>query len=258
MVLEGQVALITGAGSGIGKATALRLAREGAAIVAADLNLEAAKSTVEEVRALGRDALEVRVDVGQVGQIQAMVDLALERFARIDILVPCAGVVQMKEMLEVTEADWDLLYDINVKGTFFTLQTVARQMVQQKGGAIVLISSVSAQGGRPMQSHYASGKAAIINIAWTAATTLAPHGIRVNTVVPGIVETPMWDSIDKQLEERYGVSGGQYRKERASQIPLGRLETAEDVAGAIAFLVGPDASYITGQTLNVDGGFVMR
>lgn len=258
MTLEGQVALITGAGSGIGKAVCLRLAREGASVVVVDVNPQAAAATAEEVRALGRDAMDVRVDVSQVSQIQPAVDAAVERFGRIDILVPCAGVVQMKKMMEVTEEDWDRLYDINVKGAFFTLQAVAKQMVKQGSGAIVMISSISAQGSRPMQVHYASGKAAIVNITWTAAATLAPHGIRVNAVVPGIVETPMWDAIDKQLEELYGVTGGQYRQERASQIPLGRLEKAEDVAAAIAFLVGPDASYITGQSLNVDGGFVMR
>jgi NAD(P)-dependent dehydrogenase (short-subunit alcohol dehydrogenase family) len=258
MMLDGKVALITGAGSGIGRATALRLAREGAAVACADLDLEAARATAEQVVLMGRDALEIQVDVRSLDSIQSMVTETVEHLGRLDILVPCAGVVQMKKMLEVTEEDWDRLYDINVKGAFFTLQAAAKPMMDRRGGAIVLISSVSAQGARPMQVHYASGKAAIINIAWTAAATLAPHGIRVNTVVPGIVETPMWDTIEKQLEETYGVTGGQYRKERAAQIPLGRLETAEDVAGAIAFLVGPDASYITGQTLNVDGGFEMR
>ena len=173
MVLEGQVALITGAGSGIGKATSLRLAKEGASIAAADLNLKAAADTADDVRTLGREAMEIQVDVSQVSQIQSMVDSVIRRFGRIDILVPAAGVVQMKKMLEVTEVDWDRLYDVNVKGVFFTLQAVAKQMVAQGSGAIVTISSISAQGSRPMQVHYASGKAAIVNMTWTAAATLA-------------------------------------------------------------------------------------
>jgi acetoin reductase-like protein len=258
MMLEGQVALITGAGSGIGKAVSLRLAGEGSAIVAADVNLGAAEATAAEVRAAGRDAIAIQVDVSNVAAIQAMVDAAVAKFGRIDILVPCAGIIQMKQMLDITESDWDRMLTVNLKGVFFTLQSVARQMVQQGRGAIVTISSISAQGARPMQAHYAAGKAAIISLTWSAAAAFAPHGIRVNAICPGIVETPMWDEIDRQLAESYGVPLGQYRQDRTKQIPLGRLETAEDVAAAVAFLVSPDASYITGQTLNVDGGFVMR
>ena len=258
MMLEGQVALITGAGSGIGKATALRLARDGADIVAADLNLDAAKATTEEVKAAGRKALPIRVDVSKVDDIQAMVDAAVKEFGHIDILVPCAGVVQMKRLLEITEAEWDRLLTINLKGAFFTLQSVAKQMVQQGHGAIVNIASISAQGPRPMQAHYAASKAGVVSMTWAAAAALAPNGIRVNAIAPGIVRTPMWDDIDQQMVKETGQPLGQYRESRADQIPLGRLQNAEDVANAVAFLVSPDANEITGQTLNVDGGFYMR
>jgi acetoin reductase-like protein len=258
VMLENLVALITGAGSGIGKAVALRLARDGAAVVAADVNLQAAQATADEVLAGGRDAMAAQVDVRDIAAIQSMVDGVVARFGRIDILVPCAGIIQMKGLLDISESDWDSLFTINLRGVFFTLQAVAKQMVRQGNGCIVNISSISSQGARPMQAHYAAGKAGILSLTWSAAAALAPHGIRVNAICPGIVETPMWDEIDRQLAAEYGVPLGQARQERLKQIPLGRLETAEDVAGAVAFLVSPDASYITGQTLNVDGGFVMR
>ena len=258
MMLEGKVALITGAGSGIGKAVALRLARDGADIVAADIDLETAGATADEVRALGRGALDVQVDVRYVSQIQAMVDAAVERYDRIDILVPCAGIVQQRRMLEITEAEWDRIFDINCKGLFFTNQLVARQMVRQKGGAIVNISSGSGRGPRPFHVHYAASKAAVISITRSMAAGLAADGIRVNAICPGVVETRMWDQIDREMVTEFGQPMGEYRRQRLAGIPLGRLETPEDVANAVAFLVSEDASYITGQALNVDGGMQMH
>ncbi len=258
MILEGKVALVTGAGSGIGKAVVLRLAREGADVVAADLNPESAQGTAAEVQALGRKALPVRVDVSDVAQLQAMVDGAVANFGRIDILVACAGVIQIKKLLEVTERDWDRIFSVNCKGLFFTDQLVARQMVKQGGGVILNISSISGRGPRPTQVHYAASKAAVISITRSAAADLASRGIRVNALCPGIVETPMWDQIDREAAEELGVPMGQLRQMRLGSIPLGRLETPEDVANAVAFLVSPDAGYITGQTINVDGGFQMN
>lgn len=258
MVLEGKVALVTGAGSGIGRAVCLRLARDGADIVAADLNVDGARATAEQVEAMGRRAMPIQVNVADVQQLQAMVDASVERFGRIDILVPCAGVVQIKRVLDITEADWDRIYDVNTKGLFFTAQLVARQMVRQGGGVIVNISSGSARGPRPIQAHYASSKAAVISISQSMAAALAKEGVRVNAICPGIVETPMWDQIDREAATELGIPMGELRRQRLSAIPLGRLETAEDVANAVAFFVSPDADYITGQSLNVDGGFQMN
>jgi acetoin reductase-like protein len=257
MVLEGKTALVTGAGSGIGRAIALRLARDGARVAAADLNLEGARETASQIEGLGVCGVPLQVDVRDVASLQSMVDATVGQLGRIDILVACAGIVQMRRMLDITAEEWDRIFSVNTRGLFFTLQLVARQMERQGGGVILNMASAAARGPRPMYTHYAASKAAVISITRTAAAALASSGIRVNAVCPGIVETPMWDQIDREYAAESGEAPGEHRRQRAKEIPLGRLETAEDVAGAVAFLVSDDASYITGQALNVDGGMNM-
>ncbi len=256
--LAGKVALVTGAGSGIGKAVSLRMAREGASLVAADLNAAAAQATAEEATAMGREVLALQVDVRDLGQLQAMVDAAVERFGRIDILVPSAGIVQPMEMLEMTETDWDRMFAVNTKGVFFTLQMVARQMIRQGSGTIVTIASGAARGPRPYWIHYGASKAAVISITQSAAAALASHGITVNTVCPGVIATPMWDQIDQDMHEKSGMPVGEFRGRALQKVPLGRAGTAEDVANAVVFLASPQASYITGQALNINGGSAMH
>ncbi|HEX2988503.1 MAG TPA: glucose 1-dehydrogenase [Chloroflexota bacterium] len=257
MRLEGKVALVTGAGSGIGRAIAVRLAGDGARIVAADLNPEGATETISKIEAAGGSGSAVQVDVRDVSSLQAMVDGTVERFGRIDILVACAGIVQTKRMRDITPEDWDRIFSVNSRGLFFTMQLVSKQMERQGSGVILNMSSAAARGPRPMYTHYAASKAAVISITRSAAASLAPSGVRVNAICPGIVETPMWDQIDREYAAESGRPLGEHRRQRAKEIPLGRLETAEDVASAAAFLVSDDASYITGQTLNVDGGINM-
>jgi meso-butanediol dehydrogenase / (S,S)-butanediol dehydrogenase / diacetyl reductase len=284
----GKIAIVTGAGQGIGKGIALRLAREGATVIIAEYNAEPAAAAAREVLSLGGIAVDYPIDITDVAAVGRMVAEAAERFGHVDILVNNAGVVQTKPMLELTEADWDRVVDVCQRGTFFVTQAVARQMVTQvpaalqaaaqapadivsmgraapedtsslagSYGKIVNLSSVSGRRGRPLQTHYAAAKAAIISLTQSAALALAPYRINVNAVCPGIVPTPMWEQIDRDRGQLFGARPGEAMAAFVQNVPLRRMATPEDVAGAVAFLCSSDADYITGQSLNVDGGFEM-
>jgi len=269
--LVGKVAIVTGAGQGIGKGVALRLAREGAHVVIAEYNPETAESTSAEVCALGCRAIPYPIDLSQVEQIQPMVDRVVDEFGRVDILVNNAGRVQTKYMLDLTPEDWDRIVDTNQRGLFFCLQIVARQMVAQipqevrtadraphSFGKIVNFASVAGRSGRPYSTHYAATKAAVINITKSAALALARYNINVNAVAPGLVPTPMWVQIDNERGEIFGSNPGEAMHNFIEQyIPLKRAATAEDLASAVTFFCSPDSDYITGQCLNVDGGVEM-
>ncbi|OGO26638.1 MAG: hypothetical protein A2W33_06880 [Chloroflexi bacterium RBG_16_52_11] len=269
--LVDKVAIVTGAGQGIGKGVALRLAQASAHVVVAEYNSETAEATSEEVRALGQRALPYPIDLSQVGQIQPMVDRVVGEFGRIDILVNNAGRVQTKYMLDLTPEDWDRVVDVNQRGLFFCLQAVARQMVAQipeeirnadraprSFGKIVNFASVAGRSGRPYSTHYAAAKAAVISITKSAALALAKYNINVNAVAPGLVPTPMWLQIDLERGELFGSKPGEAMHNFIEQnVPLKRAATADDLAGAVAFLCSSDADYITGQCLNVDGGIEM-
>jgi NAD(P)-dependent dehydrogenase (short-subunit alcohol dehydrogenase family) len=289
--LIGKVAIVTGAGQGIGKGIATRLAREGADVVVAEYNSETAASTASEIEAIGQRALAYPVDISGVDGVRAMVDDVVSEFGHVDILVNNAGLVQTKPMMELTEGDWDRVMDVNQRGLFFCLQAVAAQMIRQlpeewkadqapadvfslageetddpaRGtehvgsfGKIVNLSSISGRRGRPLSTHYAASKAAIINITQSAALALAPYHINVNAVCPGIVPTPMWDRIDKDRGQLFGAKPGEAMKGFIQTVPLKRAATAEDIAGAVAFFCSSDSDYITGQALNVDGGYEMN
>ena len=260
-MLDGKVALVTGGARGIGRAIALRYAREGANVALADQNLDGVRSVAAEVEALGRQALALRVDVRDIGQITTMVGHATGAFGRIDVLANNAGVVQVERLLDVTEAHWDLALDVNAKGVFFVMQAVARQMKDQAPGPdglrgrIINTASIAAKpGGRPMFAPYAASKAAVWSMTQSAAIALAPE-ITVNCVCPGIVDTAMWAQIDAEWNELEGFAEGEAWKRRVAAIPLGRPEVPDDVAGMFAFLAGPDAVYVTGQPFTIDGGF---
>jgi meso-butanediol dehydrogenase/(S,S)-butanediol dehydrogenase/diacetyl reductase len=268
--LRDQIALVTGAGQGIGKGVALRLAQEGANVVAADINLPNAEQTAQEIRALNQRALAYVINLAHIIEIQPMVDNVVAEFGRIDILVNVAGVIQTKRFLDVTEADWDRIIDINQKSLVFCIQAVAYQMIKQTPeaikaagradrsyGKIVNFSSISGRRGRPLQVHYAASKAAIISITQSAALALAPYNINVNAVCPGVVPTPMWEQNDRERGQLFGIPPGQAIKDFIEQVPLKRAGTVADIAGVVTFLCSADADYMTGQTLNVDGGFEM-
>ena len=267
----GKVAIVTGAGQGIGKAVALRLAFEGAAVVVADINAETASATADEIRRLGRDALPYPIDLMRVAEIPALVGAAVEEFGRLDILVNNAGRVQIKPFLDITEQDWDSILDLNLKSLFFCTQAAARQMISQipqelraqdradrSYGKIVNFTSISGRRGRVDQAHYAASKAAVISVTQSAALAFARHNINVNAVCPSVVATPMWEIVDRERGRLMGMAPGEAIKNFIERIPLKRAGTPEDMAGAVAFLCSSDADYITGQTLNVDGGFEMN
>ncbi len=269
--LAGKIAIVTGAGQGIGKGIAQRLAREGAAVVVAEYNPETAGAAAAEIQSHGERALPYPVDVASAEAVRRMVHDVVRTFGCIDILVNNAGVMQTKPLLDLTEEDWERIVDVNQRGLFFCLQAVAAQMIAQvpeevkaagwaerSYGKIVNLSSISGRRGRPLAAHYAASKAAVISITQSAALALAPYNINVNAVCPGVVPTAMWQQIDLDRARLFGLRPGEAMASFVDSIPLRRAGTPEDIAAAVAFFCSPDADYITGQTLNVDGGYEMH
>jgi D-sorbitol dehydrogenase (acceptor) len=253
--LEGKFAAITGAGSGMGKAIALAYAREGAKIVVADIDLDAARGVVDEIAAAGGAAIAVQTDVRDRAQAQAMVDAAVERFGGLDILVNNAGVGKIIPFLETTEDDWDRIFDVNCKGLLWCSQAAARRMIAQgRGGKIINLASQAGRRGEALVLAYCASKACVISMTQSMALALAPHKINVNGIAPGIVDTPFWVEVDKQFAQLLGWEIGEPKRRFSEQIPLGRIEQPEDITGAAIFLASADSDYMTQQTLNVDGG----
>jgi 3-oxoacyl-[acyl-carrier protein] reductase len=244
--LTGKVALVTGAAQGIGKAVALLLARNGADLVVSDINLEKAQETAKEIQAVGREALAVKVDVANLEDVERMVQAILEQFHQIDILVNNAGITRDKLILRMNEEDWDVVLDVNLKGTFNCTKVVIRHMSKQKSGKIVNIASVVGEMGNAGQANYSASKAGVIGFTKTIAREFAQRGINVNAIAPGYIETPMTDGLPEKVKE-----------ELKRMIPLERLGRPEDVAEAVLFLVSGASHYITGQVLNVNGGIYM-
>jgi NAD(P)-dependent dehydrogenase (short-subunit alcohol dehydrogenase family) len=266
-----KTAIVTGAGQGIGRMVALRLAEEGANIVVADINSTTAEQTAKEIQVLNRRALAYQIDITNVAEIQPMIDCAVDEFSRIDILVNAAGVAQTGFFLELTEQEWDRVVDTNLKGTAFIIQAVGRLMIKQvpeqvkvtghanrSYGKIVNFSSISGRHGRAEQIPYAASKAGIISITQSAALAFAKYNINVNAVCPGVVPTPMWEQIEKDRGRISGLAPGESIKSFIERTPLKRAGSSEDVAGVVAFLCSSDSDYMTGQTLNIDGGFEMN
>lgn len=244
MRFEGKTALITGGASGIGRATAARLVSEGATVVVADLDETALRAAEKEL-----GVVAARCDVTSRGDVEAAVAAAVAQQGTLDVLVQCAGIIRDNLLFKMSDDDWDAVIDTHLKGTFHAVRAAQAPMVEQRSGAIVLISSTSALGNRG-QVNYSAAKAGLQGMTKTLAIELGPFGVRVNCVAPGFVETAM----TRQTAERMGVPFEQFVESVASQTPLRRTGRPDDVAGAIAFLCSDDADYVSGQVLYVRGG----
>ncbi len=258
MRLEGKVAIVTGAASGMGKAMAQAYVREGASVVIADLNLPGAEAVANDLNsgAGGESrASAFALDVRDQAQAQAVVDHAVATFGGLDILVNNAGIIAIQPFLEITETDWDSVFDINCKGVLWCSQAAARQMIAQgRGGKIINIASQAGRRGEGLVLTYCASKATVISMTQSIALALAEHKINVNAIAPGVVDTPAWEQVDRRFAELLDLPVGEPKRRAVAGIPLGRIEQPEDVAGIAVFLASAESDYITQQTFNVDGG----
>jgi 3-oxoacyl-[acyl-carrier protein] reductase len=243
--LQGRVALVTGASRGIGRAIALRLAAQGATVIAGARGTNA-QGTVDAIQAAGGQAMAVALDVAEPATVEAAVSAALAAHQRIDILVNNAGITKDQLMLRMKRDDWDAVISTNLTGSYTCVQAVLKTMVKQRAGRIVNITSVVGQAGNAGQANYAASKAGLIGFTKALALEVASRGITVNAVAPGLIDTDMTKGISEGAHEEW-----------AAKIPLKRLGTPEDIAGAVAFLASDEASYITGQVLAVNGGMYL-
>jgi NAD(P)-dependent dehydrogenase (short-subunit alcohol dehydrogenase family) len=257
MSLTNQVALVTGAGQGIGRAAAMALAGAGAHVVVADIATRKAEETADAIMSLQRRAAAVPADVGDLGDIDRMVRRALELFGQIDILVNNAGVTRRADIMELTEEDWDRIHRVNAKGVFFCLQRVAREMIPRRSGRIINIASIAGKGYEgTSNAAYAASKGAVISLTKTAAQQLARYNINVNSVCPGVTRTALSDANLHIRAQQEGVTVEEMERRRAAVIPLQRANDPEDIAAMVVFLASPGARNITGQSVNVDGGLI--
>jgi meso-butanediol dehydrogenase / (S,S)-butanediol dehydrogenase / diacetyl reductase len=258
--LDGRVVLVTGAARGIGAASARRLAADGARLALADLDEAGVEKLASEV-----GGLPIQADVTRAADIARMVEETQRRFDRIDVLFNNAGVIRVQPLLDVSEPEWDRVMTVNLRAVFFVLQAVARAMKAQspmtgselRGKLIQTASIAGYRGGNHLTTPYSASKAGVISLTRSAAQALAPERITSNCVCPGAVDTAMWAQLDQELAALHNLAPREAWKRRIAGIPLGRPEKAEDVAGVVAFLAGPDSDYMTGQAIKVDGGLVM-
>jgi len=246
MRLKDKVALITGAAGGIGREIALKFALEGADIVVGDINLEKATKTQSDIEALGRKALALELDVTDYAKLTQGINKILDKFGKVDILVNNAGITKDNLMLRMGDAEWDAVISVNLKGTFNCTKAVSRLMIKQRYGKIINIASIIGIIGNAGQANYSASKAGIIALTKTAAKELASRNINVNAVAPGFIQTEMTARLPEDLKQKMQEA-----------IPLGRFGSPVDVAAICVFLASEEASYITGQTIIVDGGMVM-
>ncbi|UUZ69861.1 glucose 1-dehydrogenase [Polaromonas sp. P2-4] len=263
----GTVVAVTGAGQGIGRALALAFARSGARLVVSDINAATCAAVCDELRAAGGQAVSLPADITKAEDCEALVAQAVQSFGRLDVMVCNAGIMQLRPLMELGADDWDRMLGVNVKGTFLSLQAAARQMLKQPApsegrprGKIITMASIAGRSGAgPIAAvipHYRASKAAVISLTQSAAFTFAPQ-ITVNAICPGLVETDMWKRMDRDWTQLQGVEAGQVWQQRVAAVPMGRPQHPDDVAGLALYLASPAADYLTGQSINIDGGLMM-
>ncbi|MFN3655602.1 MAG: acetoin reductase [Candidatus Nitrosotenuis sp.] len=253
---NGKIALVTGAGRGIGRAIALRLARDGASVAVNDINQESASVVAKEIESFGRESIAITADVSSREQVFDMVKQTVDRFGRLDVLVSNAGIAQVKFLSELTEEDLDRMFRVNVYGVIYGIQAAAEQMIKQKKGKIINAASIAGHQGFKYLGHYSASKFAVVGLTQAAAQELAPYGITVNAYCPGIVGTDMWELIDEKIGQYLGLRKGETLKKYSELISLGRVQTPEDVANFVSYLASDDSDYMTGQSINIDGGIL--
>ncbi|GBQ58924.1 L-iditol 2-dehydrogenase [Novacetimonas hansenii] len=252
MKLKSKVAIVTGGAQGIGAAMVRALASEGARVMIADLALEKANALASE---LGDAAHAVKVNVSDKASVEAMVAETIRVFGRVDILINNAAVFELLPILEITEQSFDKQFNVNVKGTLFSIQAVAAQMiVQGQGGKIINMASQAGRRGEPLVGTYCASKAAVISLTQSAGLALISHGINVNGIAPGVVDTPMWDEVDAGFAKYENLPLGEKKRQVGLAVPAGRMGRPDDFRGVAVFLASSDSDYIVAQTFNVDGG----
>jgi NAD(P)-dependent dehydrogenase (short-subunit alcohol dehydrogenase family) len=252
---DGRTALITGGAGGIGAAVARRLASEGANVAIADLSLEAGEKITAEIVAAGGKASAYKLDVASPDDVNHVVQTVEAQQGLVTMAVTCAGIIHMFPLLELPFEAWNATFAVNLSGTFLVFQAVARRMIAAgEPGSLVGISSISGRGGRPDSADYAASKAGVISLVRSAALAFAKNHINVNAVCPGIVETEMTRGIHQDRAKMRGITPEESYARILATIPLGRAQTADDVADVVTFLLSNEASYITGQAINADGG----
>jgi NAD(P)-dependent dehydrogenase (short-subunit alcohol dehydrogenase family) len=254
MKLENKVAVITGAGRGMGHAMALRFAHEGAQVVVSEIHEPSANETFEQI---GRRGMLALTDMSKVSDIHALIDKTIEQFGHIDVLVNNAGVTKSLGFFDVTESDWDWMHSINARGLFFCMQRAAREMAKRKSGKIINIASIAGKGFRGTSNiAYAGTKGAVIAMTRIAASQLARYNINVNAICPGATRTHMYETIQRELVERRGIDPNEAQRRLDAMIPLGRSNSPDDIANMACFLASGESDNITGQSFNVDGGLM--
>ncbi len=256
MKLDGKAALVTGAGRGIGKGIAASLAQEGAKVLIADIDQGLAEATAAELRETGQEAAALRCDVTKADEVDAMVEAAYQRFGQLDIAVNNAGVVGAMPLAEMSEAEWDRIFAVNVKGVFLCCRAQAPRMAETGGGAIINLASIAGKAGVPLLSHYCASKFAVIGFTNSIAKEFAQEGVRINAICPGIIATAMWHGetgLSTLLKGEDETAEEVWQRKISTLLPQGEEQTPEDIGALAVFLA--TQPHIIGQSINVDGGF---